>query len=213
MTEDSTLGGGEEPPEDEQQALPGEATDLLRRAVAGEEEAADQLLPLVYSQLRALAGSFFKDERREHTLQPTAVVHEAYLRLVGSEQPDYASRSHFLAVAANVMRRVLVDHARARSRQKRGGDWARVTLDDSNAPTKEARGFEAEVLDLHEGLNQLATINSRKAMIVELRWFGGMTVQEIAERLDVTERTVERDWAASKAWLRRFLEDSGTTDN
>jgi len=191
------------PGESAPSTAPGPATRLLRELAAGRAGAADELMPLVYDELRALAGAFFRRESATHTLQPTALVHEAWLRLVSSQEPDYASRTHFLAIAATTMRRLLVEHARARDASKRGGEWTRITLDPETRPS--GAGEEVDILALHEALEHLATLSPRQAHIVELRWFGGLTVAEVAELLGVVPRTVESDWTMAKAWLRRRL--------
>lgn len=187
----------------------GEVTRLLHEAGAGSADAVERLYPLVYDELRAVAGRCFRSERAGHTLQPTAVVHEAWMRLVGSDQPAYANRCHFLAIAATTMRRVLVDHARARDSRKRGGDQTRVTLvpgadEAAGAPDPDV---DAAVLSLHAALEELALLDERHARIVELRYFGGLTTEEIAEHLGVSERTVRGDWAMARAWLKRRLRE------
>lgn len=185
----------------------GPVTQLLREAAKGSEDAAERLFPLVYDELRALAGSCFRGERSDHTLQPTALVHEAWLRLVGADQPDYADKLHFLAIAATNMRRALVDHARGRNAEKRGRDHARVTLSEAMAEAGSEPGLDVEVLDLHEALEELAQLNERHARVVELRYFGGLNLVEIAELLDVSERTARGDWSMARAWLRLRLQD------
>lgn len=181
------------------------ATLLLKDMADGREEAAEELLALVYGELRALAGAFFRRERPGHTLQPTALVHEAWMRLVGSTQPEYANKTHFLAIAANTMRRVLVEHARRRDAAKRGGDWDRVTLDELGGPVHEDPALTIDVLAVHEALEKLAELDERQARIVELRWFGGLTVPEVSEALGIAPRTVEKDWTMARAWLQREL--------
>ena len=180
-------------------------TRLLRRISGGDEAARNELLPLVYDELRALAGAFFRTEREGHTLQPTAIVHEAWLRLAGSPA-GFASRRHFMAIAGTTMRRVLVDHARARGADKRGSDWARVTLDGRRDAGREDAGLDADVLSVHEALERLAALDPRQARIVEMRWFGGLTVPEVAEELGLVPRTVEKDWTMARAWLARELD-------
>lgn len=181
------------------------ATTLLREMADGRDEAADELLELVHGELRALAGALFRQERPGHTLQPTALVHEAWMRLVGGAQPDYANKTHFLAIAARTMRRVLVEHARRRDAAKRGGDLARVTLDETSGPMGEDPALGIDVLALHEALEKLAELDPRQARIVELRWFGGLTVPEVAEAIGIATRTVELDWTMARAWLQREL--------
>ena len=178
----------------------GEATRLLRRVSRGDQEAAEQLLPMVYDELRRVARNCFRREGPGHTLQPTALVHEAWMRLFEGEQPEYESRRHFLAVAAITMRRVLVDHARARDTRKRGSQWSRVAFENAREAGDDGPDFE--VLAVHEALEKLATLSPRQAQVVELRWFGGMTVPEVSEHLGAATRTIEQDWTAARAWLR-----------
>jgi len=186
-----------------------DATLLLRKAVEGDERAAEELLPLVYGKLRAIAGSLFKQERKDHTLQPTALVHEAWVKLISSGQHSYENRTQFLAIAAVAMRRLLVNHAETRGAIKRGGDRARVTLAEASGASHSP--LEADVLALHEALEQLAEVNPRQAQVVELRWFGGLTIPEVSEHLAIAQRTVEKDWTLAKAWLRlRLSEDEAS---
>ena len=159
----------------------------------------------MYNELRRLARGFLSRERPDHTLQPTALVHEAYMRLAKQQAVDWAGRTHFFAVGANVMRRLLIDHARTRGRQKRGGDLRKVTLQEAITPGGgRDLGFD-ELLSLDAALTELAATNARQAAIVELRFFGGLTVSEAAEHLGVSKRTVEADWTAAREWLRRRL--------
>ena len=171
---------------------------------AGDPAVAERLLPLVYDELHAIASSLLRRERPGHTLQPTAVVHEAYLRICGERGPAWQGRGHFLAIAARAMRQVLVDHARGRGAGKRGADLRRVTLDESLTSVGH-EAPEVDVLDLHEALGRLNALHPRQAEIVELRFFGGLTVAEAAEHLGVAERTVEKDWTMARAWLFREL--------
>jgi RNA polymerase sigma factor (TIGR02999 family) len=177
---------------------PREVTRLLAAWSQGDPLALEKLTQLVYEELRRLAHRYMAQQRGDHTLQTTALVHEAYLRLAGQGEPHYQNRSHFLAVAARAMRQILVDHARSALRQKRGAGAERVELDEaawvSAAPTR-------EILDLNEALEKLATLDARKAQVVELRYFGGLKQEEIAEALNVSEVTVRRDWTFSRAWL------------
>jgi len=170
--------------------------------------AAEELMLLVYPNLRRLAQRFFASERGNHTLQPTALVHEAYCKLVDLESIDWRGRTHFFAVGARAMRRILVDHARANQRAKRGGDWQRVTLvDDRRAPG--LANLDAEqLLALNMALERLAKLDSRQAKILELRYFAGLTVSEVAASLSLSKRTVEGDWTHAKVWLQRELERS-----
>jgi RNA polymerase sigma-70 factor (ECF subfamily) len=166
---------------------------------------AEELLPLVYQDLRRLAERYMSRERPGHTLQPTALVHEVYLKLVDQTRANWKGKSHFFAVGAQAMRRLLIDHARGRHREKRGGARQRITLADSLFPsTKSELDFE-ELLSLNTALDKLAAVEARAAHVVELRFFGGLTVPEVAHVLDVSQRTVEGDWTYARAWLRREL--------
>ena len=178
-------------------------TQILQEMQAGDRNAPARLLPLVYDEFRHLARHYLKAERANHTLQPTALVHEAYLKLVDQSRVNWQGRTHFFAVAAQAMRRILVDHARAHLRQKRGGGAHRITLDDAVALSPQR---EEDVLALDEALEKLAQLDERQAKIVELRFFAGMTVEEVAESLGVSKRTVEADWTMARAWLLRELE-------
>ncbi len=181
-------------------------TQMLRAAGSGNESAVNDLLPLVYDELRALAESFLKHERKGLTLQATALVHEAYLRLIKQDEVEWRDRTHFFVIAAQVIRRILVDHARERRRLKRGGDRARVQLDDDVALLPER---DLDLVALDEALARLAQLDPRQARLVELRFFGGLTLQEIADFQNVSLRTVTGDWSMARAWLRRELEKDG----
>ncbi len=161
------------------------------------------LLPKVYEELRAQAEAFLNGQRPGHTLQPTALVHEAYLRLVGNQAIRWEGRSHFVALAAKAMRHVLADHARSHRAAKRGGEWGRVTLSGIGT---DGHDSAYDALDIDEALEKLAALNERHARIVELRFFGGLTVEEVAEVLGVSERTVRGEWRLCRAWLRQQLE-------
>ena len=165
-------------------------------------EAVRQLMPLVYDELRALAEKQLRSENAGHTLQPTALVHEVFMRLVEQSKVNWKGRAHFLAVSAQAMRRILVDHARTRGRAKRGGDWRRVILDEKLAPPKLR---EVDSVALNDALEALATLDEQQARIVELRFFGGMSVAEVAHVLGVSKRKIEGDWTHAKAWLRAVL--------
>ncbi len=178
------------------------ATQILSELSAGDPAAADRLLPLVYGELRALAAHHLGNERVGHTLQPTALVHEAYLRMIKVTEVDWENERHFLAVAAEAIRRVLVDHARGRRAAKRGGDWQRLTLDPAIASI-EGRGIDVEALDV--ALARLAAVNPRQARIVELRFFGGLREEDIAELEGVSRTTIANQWSFAKAWLSREL--------
>ena len=172
--------------------------------------AAERLMPLVYEELRALARSFFAAQPADHTLQPTALVHEAYLRLVKTPEVTWSSRAHFFAVAAMAMRQILVNHAEARHAEKRGGKRDRVSLSeaiDVAAPaTVSEPDREVTIEALHDALNRLEALDGRQARIVELRYFGGLTVAEVAHVLKVSPSTVEKDWRMARLWLLRELQ-------
>lgn len=183
---------------------PHEATLLLKAAAAGDSVAAEKLLPLVYGRLRALAGSYLQG-RVEHTLQPTALVHEAYLRLFQMQEPAN-DREHFLAIAATAMRQILADHARRKKSAKRGGDRGKMELDKAIATGLAAdEGDKDGLVALHEALESLAKADERRYKVVELRFLGGLSVEETARALNVSERTVESDWRAARAWLKMAL--------
>jgi RNA polymerase sigma factor (TIGR02999 family) len=178
-------------------------TELLRAWSGGDEAALGALLPLVEAELRRLARAYMARERMGHTLQTTALVNEAFMRLVGARQVSWQDRAHFLGIAARLMRRVLVDHARTRGVQKRGGGGYTVTLDDDMAVSP-APDFNLLALD--RALQALAAVDERKSRVIEMRFFGGMTVEETAEALHVSPDTVKRDWRLAKLWLLRELE-------
>ncbi len=180
----------------------GDVTQLLAELGAGDDRAADQLLPLVYDELRALAQQNLARERPDHTLQATALVHEAYLRLVDSDRIHLRNRAHFFALAAQALRRILVDHARTHKRQKRGGARGKLSLQVIPELSVET---DIDVLALDEALESLNRLGERYARIVEMRFFGGMTMEEIAELTGVSITTVERDWRTARAWLYRQL--------
>ena len=179
-----------------------DATELLLAWSKGDSSAFDKLVPLVYQELRALAGRYMRQERGDHTLQATALVNEAYVRLIDVKRIQWQSRSHFLAVAATTMRRILVEFARREHRQKRGGHAIAVTLDHAE---QVAHGAGADVVALSDALSTLATFDHRMSQVVELRFFGGLSVQETADVLNVSPETVMRDWKTAKAWLLREL--------
>jgi RNA polymerase sigma factor (TIGR02999 family) len=183
-------------------SVPGEATRLLSEWRAGDQTAFDRLLPIVYEELRRLASHYMRAERADHLLQTTALVHEAYLRLVDNKETSYETRSHFLAVAAQVMRHVLVDYARARHRAKRGGGAPAVPLEDVAVISDERA---EEVIAVDAALENLMSFDVRKGRIFELRHFGGLSVEEAAQVLKVSPATVARDWRMAKAWLRRAI--------
>lgn len=177
-------------------------TQLLVRASAGEQRAVDVLLPVVYDELRRIAERCLRRERPDHTLQTTALVHEAYMKLVDQRQAQWQNRAHFYAIAAQAMRRILVNHAKGVNRVKRGGKRGRVPLDESVAVTPEP---DIDLVALDEALSRLAELDSRKSKLVELRFFGGMSIEETAEVLGIAPATVKRDWNFAKAWLFREL--------
>ena len=179
-----------------------EVTQLLADWSHGDQAAVQKLTPLVYEELRRLAHHYMERQRPDHTLQTTALVHEAYLRLVDQSRPSFKDRSHFLAVAAKAMRQILVDHARTARRQKRGAGASKVELDEAALISPEQSGA---ILNLNDALERLASLDSRAAQGVELRYFGGLNQDEIAEVLKVSTVTVRRDWVFSKAWLYREL--------
>ena len=189
---------------------PTDVTALLHRLNRGDTAAFDQLLPLVYQQLRSQAALLMRTERSDHTLQPTALINEAFLRLVDQTQVQWQNRAHFLAVAAQAMRRVLVDYARARLRGKRGGGAQRVELDDlGQTPVMPS---PEEVLDLHLALQKLAEIDPQQGRVVELRYFGGLTIDETARVLDISPATVKREWTMAKAWLHARIVPTDLTE-
>jgi RNA polymerase sigma factor (TIGR02999 family) len=183
---------------------PGELTQLLIAWSQGDALALEQLTPLVYAELRKIARRYMNRERAGHTLQTTAVVHEAFLRLLGNPQENWQNRAHFYAIAAQMMRRILVDYARANLRAKRGGETTRVALEDIDAPVTEP-ALDPDLIALDAALEKLAEIDPRRGRVVELRFFGGLSVEETAHVLQVAPDTVVRDWRVAKAWLFRYL--------
>jgi len=179
-----------------------DVTALLAEFTKGNSAARSKLIPVVYDELRRLAGGYMRRERTGHTLQTTALVHEAYLRLLGQHAVDWQNRAHFYGIAANLMRRVLIDHARGHVREKRGGGREAIPLDDALvfSPAR-----SEEFLELNTALERLAEIDARQAQIVEMRFFGGLTVEETAEVLGISPKTVKRDWTVAKAWLHGEL--------
>jgi RNA polymerase sigma-70 factor (ECF subfamily) len=183
----------------------GEVTELLARISAGDRSAEHALLPLVYAELRRQAACRMRSERMGHTLQPTALVHEVYLRLCHCDNPDYRDRAHFFRLAAQLMRRILIDHARRRRAQRRGSGATAVLLNESFAVSEADLGSAIEVDDL---LNKLAQVSPRQAQVVEMRFFAGLKEDEIAVSLGVDERTVRRDWLKARAWLHMQIRQS-----
>jgi len=178
---------------------PNEVTQLLVAWGNGDQAALDQLMPLVYSELHRLAHRHIKKERPGHTLQTSALLNEAFLRLVDQRDVQWQGRAHFYSIAAQMMRRILVDYARSRRFAKRGGDAQQISFDEELVVSRQ---LSADVLQLHDSLNELANIDERKSKIVELKFFGGLSIEETAEVLGVSPGTVMRDWTLAKAWLR-----------
>ena len=188
---------------------PNEVTQLLRAWREGDQTAQEKLLPLVYDELRRMAGYYLRGERPGHTLQTGALVHEAYLLLAGQDQIDWQNRAHFFGMAAQAMRHVLVDYARARNYQKRGGKLQHIALSDAGELAHERA---AEMVALDEALQSLAKFDQRKSHIIELRYFGGLTVEETAEVLGISSATVVRDWTAAKVWLLHEMSEQEADD-
>jgi RNA polymerase sigma factor (TIGR02999 family) len=186
---------------------PHEITELLAEWSEGNQAALDQLYPLVYNELRRLAHGYLRRERKGHTLQTTALINEAYLRLVDQKHVHWANRSHFFGISAQIMRRILIDHARRYEYSKRGGGAQRISLDEGAVVAKQRA---RELLLLDEALKSLATIDPRRSQVVELRYFGGLNNEEIAGVLKISENTVMRDWNMARAWL--YQELSGSVD-
>ena len=176
---------------------------MLREWSGGKQEALDNLLPLVYAELHRQAASFLRKERPGHTLQTTALIDEAYLKLIDRRDVNWESRTHFFAVAAQAMRRILVDYARAKHREKRGGDNIKLSLEDATLIATKEKGVDLIALD--EALDKLAERDEQQARVVELRYFSGLSLEETADALHVSRATVARDWEAARAWLHRQL--------
>jgi RNA polymerase sigma-70 factor, ECF subfamily len=187
----------------------GDVTQLLADVQNGRPDAAPQLMPLVYDELRRLARGQMRRERPDHTLQATALVHEAYFRLVNQPERTWQNRTHFIRIAAQVMRRMLIDYARARRTAKREGGLQRVPLEE---PLLVAEEQSDELLALDEALERLAQFDARQSRVVELRFFGGLTVEETAEALGMSAKTVKRDWSVARAWLHREMKKSCRDD-
>jgi RNA polymerase sigma-70 factor (ECF subfamily) len=189
------------------EAAPGEVSVLLAELRRGDKVALGKLVPLVYDELRRLAGLYMAAERIGHTLQPTAVVHEAYLRLAGQDWAEWKNRAQFIGVAARQMRRILVEYARQHNALKRGGTPVKVDLDALAVGFD--RGKSEEILAVDEAIARLGEMDPRQAQVVELRYFGGLTVEETADLLGASARTIKRDWAVAQAWLRAELSGAG----
>ena len=186
---------------------PGDVSHLLRAWGRGDAQAGEDLVPLVYRELRRRAAAYLRNERPDHTLQPTALVHEAYVRLVGQDRVSWQNRAQFFGVAAQMMRRILVDHARRHHAAKRPGAGAKVTLDDHIGA---AQPYDCEILLLDQALGELASINPRQVEIVELRYFGGLTEEEVAVLLSLSRTTVTREWQTARTWLYRRMTRTAT---
>jgi RNA polymerase sigma factor (TIGR02999 family) len=182
-----------------------QVTQLLLAWREGDPAALDQLTPLVYDELRRLAGGYLRRERQGHTLQTSGLVHEAFLRLI-DQRVDWQNRAHFFGIAAQLMRRILVDYARGQQSAKRGGGGVHLALEEA---LEEARAQDADVIALDDALTSLAVFDPRQSRIVELRYFGGLTIEETAEVLGIGHATVEREWNLARAWLRRELSPTG----
>lgn len=185
-------------------------TSLLRATADGDRRSLDALLAAIYADLKRLAASHLRGERSDHTLQPTALAHEAYVKLLDQRRLGWQDRVHFFAVASRIIRRILVDHARERGAEKRGGGRSRVELDEAASVLP---GADPDLLALDEALRELAELDETQARIVELRYFGGLTVEETAEALSIGKRSVDRHWQVAKAWLYRRLADDGGERN
>lgn len=177
-------------------------TQILRSWSDGDKAAPERLIPIVYQELRRLAGSYLRRERNDHTLQPTALVHEAYLKLVGQDRTNWKDRAHFCRIAAQIMRRILLQHARDKSAEKRGGGMHKLYLDETKELASECR---PDLIALDDALRRFAKNHPREAEVVELRFFGGLNTEEIAEALSVSSKTVLRDWIFARTWLCREL--------
>ncbi len=179
-----------------------EITTLLKQHASGDEGALDKLMPLVYDEMQKMARIHLFKEKKDHTLSTTALVHEAYLKLVDFNRIDWQNRNHFFAIASQVMRNILVDHAVKQKAQKRGGDWQKVTLGEKNA----AREVKLhDILSIHQALERLEKLDERQVRVVECRFFGGLTIEETSEALNISTPTVSRDWKMARAWLNREL--------
>lgn len=187
---------------------PGEVTVLLDQMRSGRKDALERLLPLVYNELRRLAAHYMKSERSGHTLQPTALVHEAFLRLAGQDRTNWQNRDQFMGIAGQLMRRILVDHARKRLAAKRGG-WPATLNAPIGKPVPDVT--PEEVLSVDEALTRLEGVDPQQARVVELRYFGGLSPAETAAAMGLSLRTVEREWSMAKAWLRAELADRSTS--
>jgi RNA polymerase sigma factor (TIGR02999 family) len=185
-----------------------QVTELLVRWRGGEKEALDSLMPLVYGELRRIAQHYLNNERSDHTLQSTALVHEAYVRLAHQDLPQWQNRAHFFAVAAQLMRQILVDYARSHRASKRGGDVYKLALDDAE---EQPQAADLDIVALDDALKTLALMDSQQSKVVELKFFGGLSIEDTAEVLGISPSTVKRDWVTARAWLYRELDRSAAT--
>jgi RNA polymerase sigma factor (TIGR02999 family) len=185
-----------------------DVTVIMRRLTAGDSSAAAALLPIVYAQLRAAAARAMAAERRDHTLQPTALVHEAYVKLLGPREIPWQSRAHFYTAAAEAMRQILIDHARGRGRRKRGGGQAARTLDEALTFAEPASEDDVDFVALDGAIHRLEHQDPRAAQVVRLKFYAGLTIEQIASALGLSERTVKDDWAFARAWLERELREA-----
>ena len=190
--------------------LPNEITQQLIAWSKGDATALERLIPTVYQELRRMADRYLRAESAGHSLQPTALVHEAYLRLIDQTQVEWQNRAHFFGVAAQMMRRILVDHARSKQRDKRGGHARNLSLNEAGYFSHERA---AELVELDDALQLLADIDARKSRVVELRYFGGLTIEETAQVLEIAPNTVIRDWNMAKAWLYQQLDKTGSAES
>jgi RNA polymerase sigma-70 factor, ECF subfamily len=185
-----------------------QVTELLVRWRGGDKAALDSLMPLVYNELHRIATRYLQKERSDHTLQSTALVHEAYVRLAEQDLPQWQNRAHFFAVAAQLMRQILVDYARSHRASKRGGDICKVGLDDAG---DKAEALDVDIIALDDALKSLAEMDSQQSRVVELKFFGGLSIEDTAEVLGISASTVKRDWVTARAWLHRELARSAST--
>jgi RNA polymerase sigma factor (TIGR02999 family) len=183
-------------------------TELLVRWRGGDREALDALMPLVYSELRGVAHRYLQNERSDHTLQGTALVNEAYVRMVAQDFPEWRNRAHFFAVAAQLMRQILVDYARCHRAGKRGGSVCRLALDEAE---EQPRAIDVDVIALDDALKTLAEMDPQQSRVVELKFFAGLTIEDTSEVLGISSSTVKRDWITARAWLYRELDRSSAT--
>jgi RNA polymerase sigma factor (TIGR02999 family) len=185
-----------------------QVTELLGRWRAGDREALDVLMPLVYQELRRIAQHYLNNERPDHTLQSTALVHEAYVRLTEQDLPQWQNRAHFFAVAAQLMRQILVDYARSHRASKRGGEVYKLALDEAE---EQPQALDVDIVALDDALKSLAGMDSQQSRVVELKFFGGLSIEDTAEVLGISASTVKRDWITARAWLYRELDRSAAT--